>query len=245
VKTTHVSEELTPSQTEAEKKKDYRNAVIIQITFLLLALLADEGLRLVGFTGRGLLFDGLFHLVGGIYLLALCDMLRNYTRSKALVRISFGLLVVAFVIMVGVNLIVRPDFSARSLPLLIAHSIFALVQIEVIIFAIRDLFKSRLHAADRMWGTACIYFMSGFVFASLFATVILVDPTSFGGRLPEDAYIFFETIYLSFNSLVGLDTAYPQASRLVRNMALLEGMWSQLYLVLLIGRLLTPQGESK
>jgi len=52
--------------------------------------------------------------------------------------------------------------------------------------------------------------------------------------------VFFESMYLSFNALVGLDTSYPNASRLVRNLALIEGLWSQLYLVLLIGRLLTP-----
>lgn len=225
---------------EAEKKKDYRNAVLIQITFLCMALLADEGLRLLGFGARGVVFDALFHVVGGVYLLALCDMLRNYTRSVFIVRASFVLLALAFLTMISVNLIFSPSLATRTTLRLLAHGTLALVQIVVIAFAIRDLFRGRRQASDRLWGSACIYFMSGFAFASLYATVLMLEPAAFGTPLPVDAYVFFETIYLSFNALVGLDTTYPDAIRLVRNLALLEGLWSQLYLVLLIGRLLTP-----
>lgn len=225
---------------EAEKKKDYRRAVLIQIIFLAFSLMADECLRLVGFPDRSVFFDAIFHVLGAIYLLALCDMLRNYTRSRWIVRVSFFVLIVAFLIMVTVNLILGPSFSHRPTLLMLGHGMLSLVQIEVIAFAIRDLFRSRHRADDRLWGSACIYFMSGFAFASLFATVLVVQPMAFGEKLAPDAYVFFETIYLSFNSLVGLDTSYPDATRLIRNLALVEGIWSQLYLVLLIGRLLTP-----
>jgi hypothetical protein len=225
---------------DAEKKKDYRRAVMIQIVFLVLVLLADEILRLVGIGLRGLVFDGVFHLVGAVYLVALCDMLRNYTRSVWIVRGSFFCLAFAFVILVGVNLLFAPSPGTRNTLLLVAHGTLALVQIEVIAFAIRDLFRGRHRTSDRLWGTACIYFMSGFAFASVYATVLMLQPAAFGAPLPPDAYVFFEAMYLSFNALVGLDTSYPDASRLVRNLALLQGLWSQLYLVLLIGRLLTP-----
>ena len=225
---------------QAEKKKDYRRAVLIQIVFLALALLADDGLRLLGLSARGLWFDGLFHLVGAIYLGALCDMLRNYTRSVWLVRASYFFLALAFVLLVAVNLVFNFTGETRTSLQLIAHALLALVQIEVIAFAIRDLFRSTHRADDRLWGSACIYFMSGFAFASIYATVLMLDPKAFGSVLPPDAYLYFETIYLSFNALVGLDTTYPDATRLVRNLALMEGLWSQLYLVLLIGRLLTP-----
>ncbi len=238
-----TKEEALPTaefSEEGEKKKDYRRAVLIQIVFLAFALMADEGLRLLGFPDRGFVFDAIFHVLGAIYLTALCDMLRNYTRSQWLVGASFLVLIVAFLIMVVVNLILSPSFSQRTTFLMLGHGMLALVQLEVIAFAIRDLFRSRHRADDRLWGSACIYFMSGFAFASLFATVLVVHPLAFGEKLPSEAYVFFETIYLSFNSLVGLDTSYPEATRLVRNLALVEGIWSQLYLVLLIGRLLTP-----
>ena len=225
---------------DAEKKKDYRRAVMIQIIFLVLVLLADEVLRLMGVGLRGVVFDGVFHLVGAVYLIALCDMLRNYTRSTWLVRGSFVLLAFAFAMMVCVNLLFDPTPGSQKTMLLIAHGTLALVQIEVIAFAIRDLFRGRHRTSDRLWGTACIYFMSGFAFASVYATVLVVQPTAFGAPLAPEAYVFFESMYLSFNALVGLDTSYPEASRLVRNLALLQGLWSQLYLVLLIGRLLTP-----
>lgn len=224
----------------AEKKKDYRRAVVVQILFLCLVLLADEALKLVGLGERGVLFDGTFHLVGAVYLVLLCDMLRNFTRSVWLVRGSFVLLALAFLVMVCVNLLFDFPPGTRANLRLFAHGTLAIVQLEVIAFAIRDLFRGSHRATDRLWGTACIYFMSGFAFASVYATILMLQPAAFGNPLPPDAYVFFETTYLSFNALVGLDTAYPNATRLVRNLALLEGLWSQLYLVLLIGRLLTP-----
>lgn len=232
--------DTTELNDDAEKKKDYRRAVMIQILFLVLVLLADESLKLVGVAIRGVVFDGIFHLVGAAYLIALCDMLRNYTRSVWVVRGSFVLLAFAFTIMVSINLFFDPGLEARDTLRLIAHGTLALVQLEVIGFAIRDLFKGRHRTSDRLWGTACVYFMSGFAFASVYATVLALSPSAFGSPLAPDAYVFFESMYLSFNALVGLDTSYPNASRLVRNLALIEGLWSQLYLVLLIGRLLTP-----
>ena len=231
-------------QQEKEKKKDYRNTVAIQIVVLSFALVADDGLRLLGSESRGFLFDGSFHLLGGIYLLALCDMIRNYTSSRWVIRGSYGLIASAFSLMVAVHLLFNFSQTGRQVLLLIAYTLLALVQFEVIGFAIRDLFRSRHHAADRLWGSACIYFMSGFAFASVLAAVLLLNPQAFGPQFDSNSYIFFETIYLSFNALVGLDTSYPQAIRLVRNLSLIEGLWSQLYLVLLIGRLLTPSTNS-
>lgn len=239
-----MSVEKSPTEIvhgdEAEKKKDYRRAVVVQIAFLALVLLADEGLKLFGIGSRGVLFDGMFHILGAVYLVLLCDMLRNYTRARWLVRGCFVALFVAFSIMVCVNLIFELAPAPRNRLRLVAHGLLALVQIVVIVFAIRDLFRGRHRATDRLWGTACIYFMSGFAFSSVYSTILMLNPAAFGNPLAPDAYVFFETTYLSFNALVGLDTSYPDATRLVRNLALMEGLWSQLYLVLLIGRLLTP-----
>lgn len=230
---------------ETEKKKDYRNTVAVQIVVLAFALLADDGLRLLGMETRGVFFNGTFHALGGIYLLALCDMIRNYTNSRWVIRGSYLLLGLAFSLLVCIHILFEVHAQTRQVVLLLAYGLLAIVQFEVIAFAIRDLFKSRHHAADRLWGSACIYFMSGFAFASIYAVILLINPQAFGPQLDASAYVFFETIYLSFNALVGLDTSYPQATRLVRNTSLIEGLWSQLYLVLLIGRLLTPTPEEK
>ena len=45
------------------------------------------------------------------------------------------------------------------------------------------------------------------------------------------------------NCLVGLDTAYPNAAHIVRNLAVLEGCWAQLSMVLLISRVLLPEDQ--
>ena len=130
----------------------------------------------------------------------------------------------------------------RWLIRVLCHLGLTLVMVVVIAYAIADLFRSPRNTVDKLWGSACIYFMSGIAFASVLYGILLIDPNAFGpGFDPSRDYGYIESLYLSFNSLVGLDTAYPDAIRLVRNTALLEGAWGQLYLVLLIGRVLAPQ----
>ncbi len=80
-------------------------------------------------------------------------------------------------------------------------------------------------------------------FTSVYYSVLLINPLAFGRELSADSWALFEALYLSLNSLVGLDTVYPDSIRLVRNLVLTEGVWSELYMVLLIGRLLTKEDD--
>jgi hypothetical protein len=238
-----VSERIRPSdplELSQEKRRDYQKTVLLQLIILVCVLLLEDFCRLFAwplpYTLLKLIFFGLF----GLYLYALWDMLRNFTLRRWLIQavatVIAGSLSTLFVVDVALDTTIRDYPTVR----LLCHCALFLVQVVVAGFALRDLFSGSASEIDKLWGSACIFFMSGFVFGGLYFCVLLKDPLAFGQRLPEEYWGLFEALYLSLTALVGLDNnAYPDCTRLVRNIILMEGAWSQLYMVLLIGRLLS------
>ena len=232
-----------PPDTEElaqEKRRDYRKTVLLQILLLACTLLLEDLLLLMGLPAPGGVLKSVFYLLSGVYMFCLWDMLRNFTRKRWLIESVRGVLIAAFSLLIGVDVVMGgTDAENRGLRLL-CHLGFLWVEIVVIALAFRDLFKHSARDMDKLWGSACIFFMSGFTFAGVFFCVLLRDPLAFGQVIPGDYWVLFEALYLSLTALIGLDNnAYPDCSRLVRNIALIEGAWSQLYMVLLIGRLLS------
>ncbi len=226
-----------------EKQKDYRNTVILQIVILVVQLLMEDLFKLAGWAPPMGFLRPLFYALSGLYLVFLWDLFTNFQPPRWLLRgcqfagiSAFSCLVVLDVVL-GVG-----ETNGRELRL-VSHLTVLAIQFVVILAALRDLFQGPRHAADKLWGSACIYFMTGFTFAGVYYSVFLMNPLAFGTVLGSDAWGFFEALYVSLSALVGMDTIYDQPIRLVRNTILLEGTWGQLYLVLLIGRLLAPESE--
>ena len=225
-----------------EKNRDFRKTVLLQLVLLTTVLLLEDLSRLFGWPipveGLKLLFFGLT----GVYLYFLWDMLRNFTLTVWLIQGVLGVITLAFVCLFLVDVLLGSSIAEYQELRLACHTALLGVQALVVGFALRDLFQGSGRDVDKLWGSACIFFMSGFVFGQLFFCVLLKDPVAFGHRLPDNYWGLFESLYLSLTALIGLDNnAYPDCSRLVRNIILLEGAWSQLYLVLLIGRLLSKE----
>lgn len=226
-----------------EKVRDYRNTVILQITILTVQLLLEDLLTLVGLTPPMALLRPLFYGLSGIYLLFLWDLFRNFQPARWLLRGSQVALILAFGTLVLLDVVwASGEYSKQGWRLASHLAIFGF-QVAVISAALKDLFEGPRESADKLWGSACIYFMTGFAFAGFYYCVFLINPLAFGKQLDASAWGFFEALYLSMTTLIGLDNIYGDAIRLVRNATLVEGTWGQLYLVLLIGRLLAPESE--
>lgn len=225
-----------------EKRKDYRNMVLVQLALLVSTLLLEDLARLFARPLPTSFLKLLFYALSGLYLGLLWDMLRNFTRQRWLTRGVGLLLGLSFGALLWVDLVWGATEQHHATLRQLSHGGFFAVQALLVGMALRDLFRGGREDVDKLWGSACIFFMSGFAFAELFFLVLLRDPTAFGHRLGQEYWGLFEALYLSLTALIGLDNnAYPDCSRLVRNIVLLEGAWSQLYLVLLIGRLMTRE----
>ena len=223
-----------------EKRKDYRNVVSLQILMLCVALLAGDMLRLCGAVHPEYWTWWLYQGLMGVYLYLLWDMLRNFTRRPFILR---GVMVLEILIFGGAVLVNNlfdqfPGIDGVNATL---HMGVLLVEMLTISLALRDMIKGPRATVDKLWASAAIYFLSGFAFANLFNVIHLIRHDAYGVAGPVDHTSYFEGLYLSFTSLSGADNAYGNLGHLIRNLCLLEATFGQLYLVLLIGRVLLPE----
>ena len=230
-----------------EKQKDYRNVVIMQIVIVVSGLLMSEFL----INGSNLqvrnLVITIFSAFGAIYSFLLWDMLRNFTTQLWLIKLI--LIVLVAIVITGVlgefpyyQII---EINNRPLYLFMLHGALFPIEITIIGFAMRDIFGGKVLSPDKIWGAACIYLMIGISFGSLYDLIAILNPSSLGTKLELGMPSYSENIYYSFNVLGGLDTAYPNPINLVRNIGVIEAIWGNLFIVLIIGKLFTMPRKVK
>ena len=230
-----------------EKQKDYRNVVIMQIVIVVSGLLMSEFLT----NGSNLqvrkLVITIFSAFGALYSFLLWDMLRNFTNQLWLIKLI--LIVLVAIVITGVlgefpyyQII---EINNRPLYLFMLHGALFPIEITIIGFAMRDIFGGKVLSPDKIWGAACIYLMIGISFGSLYDLIAILNPSSLGTKLELGMPSYTENIYYSFNVLGGLDTAYPNPINLVRNLGVIEAIWGNLFIVLIIGKLFTMPRKVK
>ena len=228
------------SELTREKQKDYRNVVVIQIVIIILGLTLSQFLLEGTQTSAAKLVTTIFSSFGAIYAFLLWDMLRNFTRSVLLVRTY--LIILVGIVCTGV-LVEFPYYTILEVPdrqiyLMIIHGLLFPIEVTVIAFAIRDIFSSEFLTPDKLWGSACIYLMIGISFGSLYDLICIINPGSMGPDLALGLPNYSECVRYSMCILGGLDPAQPDTTRLIRNISVIEAVWSNLFVVLIIGKLM-------
>jgi len=228
------------THTEKEKRKDYRNIVFIQVIIIVLGLVLSTFTDFDNPGARDKLVITIFSSFGAVYAFLLWDLLKNFTKSRALIKLFLALLV--FITILGL-LGEFPyykilDIENRRMYLLLIHGLLFPIEVTVIGFAIADLFSGQVFNMGKLWGAACVYLMIGITFGSLYDLINIISPAAFGVELSLGLSSYSESVYYSFNILGGLDTVYPNAIKLVRNVGVIEAVWANLYAILIIGKLL-------
>lgn len=230
-----------------EKQRDYRNIVITQVIIIATGLIFSGPILKDSTSQVSKLIITVFSSFGVFYTYLLWDLLRNFSRSKVL-------LMTFFVVFVGITLtallIEFPYYKFiqienRRLFLFVVHACLFPIEVTVIGFAIRDVFKGRYLTPDKLWGSACVYLMIGISFGSLYDLLCIIWPGSLGANLELGLPNYSECIAYSFRTLGGMDPLYPDAAKLVQNISILESIWGNLFTVLIIGKLLgLPKPEA-
>jgi hypothetical protein len=236
----NFTKQLQGEALRDEKQKDFRNVVVLQCCILFSALLLKPLLEIAGFHETHLFRDTLFLIFGGIYVLVLWDLLRNFTQSRWLVN---GL----FIIIMGSYLLalftVNPFFQLfdeeQKRPyLFFIHMVLFIIELTVIYFVILDMFSGDKRSSQKLWGAACVYLMIAICFGSAYDLISIVQLGALGAPLNLGLESYTECIYFSLCVLGGQDTVYDSPIRLVKNLAVIEALWGNLFVVLLVGRLL-------
>lgn len=136
---------------------------------------------------------------------------------------------------------------SRALDLLTCVAYAAFFAFAAIIIT-RNILAEQQVSFDVILGGACVYMILGLLWANLFTFMAFVQPNSFGGHsiqaefLREEARWFSadnaDLIYFSFTTLstLGYGDIMP-TSHATRSLAALEAILGQLYLTVLVARL--------
>ncbi|MDB5272493.1 MAG: hypothetical protein JWO58_860 [Chitinophagaceae bacterium] len=238
------------AENQAEKIKDYRNIVILQTLIICAALLLREIFAMSGMPVHlsSVVRDCLFLLFGGVYVLILWDLLRNFTKKTVLITILFLIIMGSYVLALFT---VNPLYeffhteTEKRPYLFIIHMVLFLTEAIVIYHAIFDIFAGRRLSEEKLWGSACIFLMIGICFGSLYDLINILNPGSMGVPLPLGLESYTACIAFSM-TIIGGHEAYPNAIPLILNLSVIEAVWANLFVVLLVGRLLgqPDNGES-
>jgi hypothetical protein len=223
-----------------EKQRDYRNIVVVQVVIIVFGLTLTEFLEGGSRTDVAKTIITVFSLFGITYAFLLWDLLKNFTRNKLLIQFYF-------IVLVGITLtgtlIEFPYYTVLEVPnrqlyLLAIHGLLFPIEITVIAFAIGDIFAGDFLTPDKLWGSACIFLMTGISFGSLYDLICIVRPGSLGKEIESGLPNYAECVTYSLSILGGTDAGYPNVSRLIRNISVLEAVWANLFVVLIIGKLM-------
>lgn len=232
-----------------EKRRNYRNIVILQTLIIFSALLLNDMLEMLGIKNAYVISDTIFLLFGGIYVLVMWDMLRNFTNNKALIVSLFFFIMGTYVFaLFTVNPIWQlfDDEMEQRPYLFFIHTVLFSVEVTVIIFAILDIFSGNKMSKEKLWGSACIYLMIAIAFGSAYDLINIAWPGSLGENLKLGMESYVSCIAYSMTILGGQDPRFPNVIPLITNLGILESVWANLFIVLLVGRLLgQPDADAK
>ncbi len=194
--------------------------------FLLISILLLFVMRpfLQGFIGIRMLLDVLFSLIlfSGIFAISR----KNY-------HLIIGLVIAlpAFVIRWSAHFVESPSL------MLVGHSFMILFFAYTMIILLSYLFREDEVTADAILCAVCVYFFIGLMWAFVFSVLEGLQPGSFrlGQAQTADVSNF---VYYSFvtQTTLGYGDITP-ASPPARNLSLLEAIIGQLYIAVLIARL--------
>ena len=118
------------------------------------------------------------------------------------------------------------------------HGVTVGIQAVVIALGLRDLVHGPRNAADKLWAAAGLYIMLGIAFGELIHFVHMLRPDTLGPKIQPNVIGFHEALYVSFATLTGGDNSLTGVSHFCRNLLAMESLLAQLYVVMLISRLL-------
>lgn len=224
--------------TPAARTKDYRNVFVIQAALLTTALLLADILHMLHVSEFKTLHHSVYLVLGGTYFYLLWDLLKNFLKSRIVIASLFFYILL---MLTAVFILQNPFFTWVSNPvpgLIIVHAGLIAIEVLAIVSVFRDVFSPRNITKNNLWGAVSLFLMMTISFASFYDLLNLIAPGSFGFPLEPGFRTYSESLYCSLVAIGGGTPSYSSPTLLVRNVVALEGIVGNLYLVVLIGRIL-------
>lgn len=133
---------------------------------------------------------------------------------------------------------VLPD---DSIPAVFTTLHLVLITGEILLMRIilRNIFRTNETHSDHIWGAIVVYFLIIMAFAEIYELVTLWIPGLLGKEFIIGFPNYVQCIMFSINSITGVEAIYPNASKLLNKIGNLENLVGSLFLVVILGRLLS------
>lgn len=198
-------------------------ALLIYLTLGIFTSITLSGIRWWEFVIRDILFNLI--LLSGIFAV--------FTKWRHL-SVFIITAIVAFILRI-VSMTVTPAWID-----VLSNAITSLFLGLLAWMVLRHIYKDGPVNKYRIQGSLVVYLIMGLLWAQIYHSAWLIQPSSFGGPevIETSPKAFAEFIYFSFVTLttLGYGDIVPEAS-LVRAAVIFEGMTGMLYPVLMIARL--------
>ena len=183
-------------------------------------------------------------ILEAFYLILLMQLAKFLQPSKTInliLRIAMTIIFILSIIAFNPFVVV----SNKVAFLITVHIILCSVECYMIALGLKDIYSENLNITQRLWGSVAVYLLIALGWASFYELLLLCDPQTLGVLLSPGYQTYAESLYFSLCNLSGTSSAYTNPSHLIRNLALIEGVWGVLFLVMLIGRLFSLPTEKK
>ncbi len=175
------------------------------------------------------------------YMYSLYKMVKGFESNIKIINTVYIVLIIAFVIGAvlaspGVNIL---EDKVKRLVLFFVQCSLYYSFCTMIYYTIIEIFSEKSNMEERMWGSASIFLMISISFASVYDIVCLVYPNATGVLHEMRFHSYMMCLSYSLNVVGALDTSYPDAIPIIKDISVIEAVWSHLFAVLLVGRLLS------
>jgi hypothetical protein len=241
-----IPEKLNTSLLELNNKRERGYIILLAaqlVTIVYTIVVFQISLRSASeIISQGYTF--VFAIVGMAYTWFTYSMIRHFSQSKVLIRITFVVFLVSFWTGLTISNPLNPmDIGSTTYTILgIVNQAGSLLAFMIImVFMVRDIFTSQHTIGYRLWGAACIYFNIGFIFSFIYGLVNLLGVNELDMTIKANFTGYMHCVNYSYYTLSTLDSPYINASGLFRGIGVLQSLLANLYIVLLIGRLLSKE----
>ncbi|WP_462248906.1 hypothetical protein [Ekhidna sp.] len=121
----------------------------------------------------------------------------------------------------------------------LSHASTILLNTFVASIILKDIFRSDETHSDHIWGAIVVYVLLITVFADIYEIISLYTPDFLGGSYEMGWPNYTQIIMFSINAASGMDSLFPNARPLLLKFANLQNIISNLYLIVILGRLLS------
>jgi len=224
------------------KSNLYGRLLIYVLLMQVVVILASESTFLTGDSNGPKYGGAIFSVLDVVFYLYCIQLLKVLGQRGVLIRTLQVYAILGLVIGLNVANPFVDIFSQSQKQILfpIFHLSNLIVDIIFIFYILKDIFKASETETDHIWGAIVVYFLIILSFAEVFELILLIGDHNLLGKSYEIGYpSYIQALMFSQNSIAGMDSIYPDAHDLMKKIANLENISGNLFLTVILGRLLS------